>query len=127
MSVGMKLTLDQVAQLCHNANRDLCWILGDYSQPPFDEAPDWQRQSALNGVSFRLRNPDVTSEQMHINWMKQKTEEGWVYGPVKDPDRKMHPCMVEYSQLGPEQQLKDYLFGSIVDGIRKAGMTPDLT
>lgn len=122
----MKMTVQQVAQLCHNLNRDFCWLLGDYSQPAFDEAPDWQVQSAMNGVSFRLRNPDVTPEQMHINWMKQKEAEGWVFGAIKNAEAKTHPCMIPYDQLGPEQQLKDHLFGSVVDAIRKAGAAPEV-
>lgn len=123
---NVTLTVEQVAQLVHNLNRDYCWQLGDYSQPPFDQAPDWQVQSAIQGVYFRLRNPGVTPEQMHENWMKQKVEDGWVYGPVKCPDRKLHPCLVPYEQLGPEQKAKDYLFSAVVGALVKAGMAPTL-
>lgn len=121
---NLYLTVEQVARLCHNLNRDYCWMLGDYSQPPFDEAPGWQVESAIQGVYFRLRNPEVTPEQMHENWMKQKVDDGWVYGPIKDPERKSHPCLIPYAQLGPEQKLKDHLFSSIVGSVRSAGMAP---
>ena len=47
--------------------------------------------------------------------MMQKTAEGWSWGPVKDPERKQHPCMVPYDQLPQEQRAKDYIFRAIVN------------
>ena len=46
--------------------------------------------------------------------MRQKEEEGWTWGPVKDPEKKQHPCMVPFDQLPREQQAKDFIFRSIV-------------
>lgn len=119
-----QLSVEQVAQLCHVVNKELCWLLGDYSQPPFNEAPEWQVESAIQGVYFRLMNPDVTPEQMHDNWSKQKVADGWVYGPIKCPERKSHPCLIPYHQLGPEQKLKDFLFSAVVGAVKAAGMAP---
>jgi len=49
--------------------------------------------------------------------MKQKRDDGWVYGEVKDPERKTHPCMVPYDDLPIEQRAKDTLFGATVRGV----------
>lgn len=46
--------------------------------------------------------------------MKAKEEDGWVYGPEKDAEKKVHPCMVPYDQLPKEQRMKDVLFGAVV-------------
>ena len=43
-----------------------------------------------------------------------KADEGWKYGPVKDADKKEHPCFLPYHNLPLEQRMKDYLFGAIV-------------
>lgn len=80
----------------------------------------------MNGVIFRLKNPGVTPEQMHQNWMKVKLADGWVYGPVKDSTQKTHPCLLDYSQLGPEQRIKDYLFSAVVSAVVEAGAAPEL-
>lgn len=57
-------------------------------------------------------------EASHISWMNQKVEEGWVYGPVKDPEAKQHPCMVPFDQLPREQQAKDYIFRAVVHSLK---------
>lgn len=104
----------EIARICHQVNKAYCESIGDSSQPDWKDAPAWQRTSAIDGVNFHLFN-DVTPEMSHENWMKQKQEEGWVYGPVKDPSKKEHPCMVSYDQLPLEQRTKDYLFKAVCD------------
>lgn len=111
------LLSEQIAKVCHNVNRAYCRSIGDYSQPTWKEAPDWQKESAINGVDFHMSN-DVSPEQSHENWMKVKLEDGWVYGDVKDPDKKEHPCMVPYEELPVEQRTKDYLFKAVVDSFK---------
>jgi hypothetical protein len=103
-----------IARLAHEANRAYCESLGDHSQPTWDNAPDWQQDSAMNGVRFHLNNPDADASASHENWYKQKQEEGWSYGPVKDPDNKRHPCFVPYNELPVSQQVKDHIFRSVV-------------
>lgn len=103
-----------IAEACHEVNAAYCRFLGDDSQLPWVEAPEWQRTSAINGVNFRLANPDAPDSASHDNWMAEKVADGWVYGEVKDPDKKTHPCIVPFDQLPKEQQLKDVLFGAVV-------------
>lgn len=105
------------ARATHEINRAYCQSLGDDSQAPWAEAPDWQRASAIKGVEFHLANPDADASASHDSWMAQKVADGWVYGEVKDPDKKTHPCIVPFADLPPEQQLKDVLFKATVHAI----------
>jgi len=89
-----------------------------FCQDFFEIAPDWQKDSAINGVKFHLANPNAAPSHQHESWLKQKQEEGWTYGQIKDPIKKEHPCFVPYDQLPVEQQLKDHLFISIVNIFR---------
>src|SRR5574342_803863 len=91
-------TVEQIAKICHNVNKAYCESQNDFSQPTWEEAPEWQKSSAINGVQFHLDN-EVTPEQSHENWLKQKLEEGWVYGKEKNPELKTHPCMKRYDEL----------------------------
>jgi hypothetical protein len=84
----------------------------------WDDAPDWQRNSAIEGIKFHLQNPDAGDSVSHDNWMKQKIKEGWVYGEVKDPEKKTHPCIVPFDQLPEFQQKKDALFRAIVHALK---------
>ncbi len=114
------MQIEEIARLAHEVNAAYCRSLGDNSQPPWEEAPDWQKDSAINGVQYRINNPDSTPEDSHNNWLKQKTEEGWRYGEVKDPDAKTHPCFCHYADLPQAQRTKDYLFQGVVDALNPA-------
>jgi cytochrome c1 len=115
----MKLSLEEIARLCHEVNRAYCSALGDESQLPWEEAPDWQRSSAWIGVAHHLSNPEATPSESHESWMRVKAEEGWKYGPVKDVEKKEHPCFLPYEDLPADQRAKDYIFTAIVKTVRE--------
>lgn len=117
-----KLTIERVAQLCHTMNAEYCAAIGDYSQRPWLTAPDWQKQSAIEGVKFRLANAGAHPSTSHDAWLKHKIADGWRHGPVKDEQKKEHPCCVPYDELPPEQKAKDFLFCSIVESLRLNGL-----
>ncbi len=108
------MTVEQIAQICHEANKALCELHGDNSQFPWFLAEEWQRKSAIDGVKFALANPDALPSAQHDAWSADKLAAGWVYGQVKDAEKKTHPCLVPFSDLPIEQQAKDWLFKGIV-------------
>lgn len=103
-----------IARVCHEINRAYCLSIGDETQAPWPDAPDWQRESAVNGVIAHLDKPSMTPEQSHEMWWSEKRANGWVYGLVKNPDKKEHPCCVPYAALPKQQRVKDYLFKAVV-------------
>lgn len=107
---------EPVAKVCHQANKAFCEYLGDTSQPDWDDAPEWQRESAIKGVQFHHDNPDAGDSASHQSWLEQKVADGWVYGETKDPEASppTHPCIVPFDQLPAEQQFKDKLFRTVV-------------
>lgn len=105
------------AKAAHEANRVLCLALGDNSQPKWEDAPEWQQTSATKGVQMILDNPDTTPEQSHEGWLAEKAATGWKYGPVKDPEKKEHPCFIPYNGLPENQRLKDEMFGLVVRAV----------
>lgn len=112
--------LEFIAQTCHQANKMLCQNNLDLTQKDWNEAEEWQRQSAIKGVEFRLDNPNCGHDAQHNNWMEEKIKDGWVYGEVKDLMAKTHPCLVHYSELPEFQQRKDKMFCAIVDALKMA-------
>ena len=105
--------VEQIAEVCHEANRVYCLSIGDHSQPRWDDAPDWQRESAVQGVENIVEGSVKAPGETHVSWLASKKADGWVYGEVKDAEAKTHPCMVEYKDLPVEQQKKDALFFGI--------------
>ena len=106
-----------IAKICHEANRAYCSTIGDDSQLSWEDAEEWQRQSAIVGVQWRLTHPNAPESAQHEAWRLDKGGQGWKYGPVKDAAKKEHPCMVTYDKLPPTQQAKDALFVAIVDAM----------
>lgn len=106
-----------VAGVAHEVHRAYCESLGDFSHPVWKDAPDWQIQTLVNGVAFHRGNKDATPEMSHENWVKEKLADGWVYGPVKDAEKKEHPALVPYEQLSQEQRTKDFLFRAVVHAL----------
>jgi hypothetical protein len=111
------MQLLDIARVCHEANRAYCATLGDSSQVAFDAAPEWQRQSALTGVSKIAAGETTRPEQSHESWLAEKQATGWKYGEVKDAEAKTHPCFVPFAELPPEQQLKDHLFFAVASAL----------
>lgn len=107
-----------IAVVCHEANKEWCSANLDNSQKTWNEAEEWQRESAIKGVIFRLENPDAGEDAQHNAWMKDKVDAGWVYGEIKDADAKTHPCIVAFHDLPEFQQKKDKLFCAIVDALK---------
>jgi hypothetical protein len=113
----MATMIIDIARVCHEANRAYCLSLGDTTQPAWKNAPDWQVQSAVSGVEAILDGRVKSPSDSHTNWFNQKMKDGWVYGRVKDPAKKEHPCMMPFEELSEGQQAKDKLFFAIAQAL----------
>jgi hypothetical protein len=106
--------VESTARACHEANKMYCESIGDTSQVTWDAASEVVKQAAYSGVIFALENPDVTPEQMHMNWKRDKIKAGWIYGPVKNEVTRTHPCLVNYEDLPEDQRVKDDILIMVV-------------
>lgn len=101
--------VETLARAAHEANRIFCIFNGDESLLPWEETPEGIKQSAISGVTFFLESA-ATPQEQHEQWSKFKIAQGYVYGEVKDDEKKTHPCLVPYEQLPEMQKAKDKLF-----------------
>lgn len=107
--------IENIASVCHDANKAYCATNGDYSHFNWQFAPDWQKESAIKGVTLHIDSGLVmTPADSHAAWLNQKLADGWKYGETKDPDKKTHPCILPYRDLPEFQKKKDALFTAIV-------------
>lgn len=117
MMVIPKAMVTHAARVAHEVNRAYCESTGDTSQTSWRKAPKWQRESAVKGVQFLIRNRDATPAAMHQEWVNNKAADGWRFGEKKDAEAKTHPCMVAYEQLPQVQRVKDALFQAAVKAV----------
>ncbi len=108
---------EDVARIAHEVNRAYCEALGDTSQLPWNECPEWQKESVIAGVEFHAKNPDAGPEASHESWMAREIADGWIFGEEKDAELKIHPCIVPFAELPVEQQTKDVIFRAVVHSI----------
>lgn len=47
------------------------------------------------------------AENVHDVWAQGRISEGWTYGPVKDPQKKVTPLLVPYDQLPESEKAYD--------------------
>ena len=116
--IAQQSVLIAAARAAHEANRAWCIATGDHSQPSWDDAPEWQRSSAINGVNGVACGN--SPRESHESWLAEKAATGWKYGPVKDPEKKEHPRFVPYDELPPEQKAKDGIFVGVVRAMLEA-------
>lgn len=106
--------IDDVAKIVHQINKAYCEAFGDTSQVDWEQAPEQIKQAAISGVKFHLA-AEQGPEASHENWMKDKLNNGWTLGDVKDAEKKTHPCLVPFNELPKEQQGKDFVFKAVVE------------
>ncbi|MBL0731265.1 MAG: hypothetical protein JJW03_00200 [Desulfosarcina sp.] len=111
------MNIEDIAKVCHETNRAFCQTIGDNSQPIWEDAPEWQTESALFGVELYKENPNLPDSALHDSWMEQKVSDGWIYGLIKDADKKEHPCIVPFEALPEDQKAKDTLFSAVVSSL----------
>jgi hypothetical protein len=114
----VKIPVDLVARVVHEANRVLQTQTLEEVGPAWDNAPDWQKESAYEGVHKALAGE--SPEELHASWCAFKRKDGWAYGVLKDERVKTHPCLVPYSELPATQKVKDYMFSAIVKAFKDA-------
>lgn len=113
----MMLNQEDIARAAHEVNRAYCEAIGDNSQINWDDAPEWQKASAISGVIAHLER-DLTPRESHELRCAHKLADGWAWGIEKNEAIKKHPCLIPYDSLPLNQRVKDHLFGAVVQSLK---------
>lgn len=114
--INVNKKVQNIARICHEANRVFRISLGETPGPNWDSAPEEMKDSTYIGV---LECLDGNSpEQLHESWLEERKSKGWTYGYPLDREKKIHPNLIPYEQLDIGQKLKDDLFMTIVRSYR---------
>jgi len=83
---------------------------------PWKEREQAFRDQFLNIIE-RQCGPQRSSspEELHGSWIQAYIDMGWVYGEKYDKEKRLHPDMVPYSQLGKLEQDKDSVFVALCE------------
>jgi hypothetical protein len=115
-----KITIKQIAEVCHEANRVLQNnFIGTFAPlcPHWAECNDEIKASVIDGVKAVLSGDITRPGESHANWVRFKLDHGWTWGPTKDEAAKTHPLLVPFDRLSQADQAKDVLFVAIVTAL----------
>ena len=117
-----KLT-EGCARAIHGANTGWNVALHDPApDAPSDALPEPQRDWILRRVQlirdyqWVYTDDEDLARFIHQDWVDFMTARNWKQGKVKDPGAKppTHPCLKDWRDCPPEQQVKDLMAISIV-------------
>lgn len=61
------------------------------------ECDETRRVSSLSDDEI-----EFLAREEHHRWMEERKRAGWIYGPEKDVERKLHPCLVGWDELSDD-------------------------
>ena len=71
-----------------------------YTPSPLDTTNVELPQELLNLAEEIAKN-------VHEVWSQNRMNEGWVYGPVRNDEKRETPCLVPYEELPEEEKAYD--------------------
>jgi hypothetical protein len=97
----------------HAANAPIIPVAWEQREEPFKE--QFRRVIERQCGEKRSHSP----EELHGSWMQSYLAMGWVYGPKYDREKKIHPDLVPYADLGQLEGDKDAVFVALCEIARQ--------
>ena len=87
---------------------------------PWDEREDDFRQQFIKVIERQCGDQRSKSpEELHGSWMQAYLTMGWVYGEKYDREKRIHPDLVPYADLGQLERDKDAVFVTLCEIARQ--------
>lgn len=108
------LTDEALARCVHELHRAYNVWLEDPGplSPPWDALTPWQKETVISGV--RKVRMGALPSVIHQDWVSRMEDDGWVYGPERDPERKTHPSMRDWFSLPVWERRKSIAFCRVI-------------
>ena len=87
---------------------------------PWDEREDDFKEQFLRIIE-RQSGPSRSASpiELHGSWMQAYLDRGWVYGETYDREKRIHPDLVPYFDLGQLERDKDAVFVALCEIARE--------
>ena len=87
---------------------------------PWDEREDDFREQFCKVIERQMGPQRSNSPaELHGSWMQAYHDRGWVYGPEYDREKRIHPDLLPYDDLGQLERDKDAVFIALCDIARQ--------
>lgn len=101
---------EHIARACHAAHNAIT-----------EESINWElttsshKRTVYSSIEKILIGLIDTPEAAHENFVKNKINDGWEYGPVYSRTNKTNPRLVSFQELSEMDKLKEKVFFNIVE------------
>ena len=103
------MNTEQIAQIVHTAVNTFRLTIGEEDLGTWENLDEDRKQLTRNAVTRTVEYPNISPEDQHEIWAKEKREQGWTYGAEKCPKNLTHPSLIPYEQLSENEKIKDKL------------------
>lgn len=76
---------------------------------------DADKERSVRALEELLDSDPRTPEGYHQLWWDLKIEAGWSHGEIYCDKNLTHPCLVPFDQLTETEQIKDKIWGALVE------------
>ena len=117
----MKTLIERRAEFVYNAAR----LAGQASGAPiipvsWDEREQDFKDQFLKVIERQCGDSRPYSpEELHGSWMQSYLTMGWTYGEKYDREKRTHPDLVPYAELGQLERDKDAVFVALCEIARQ--------
>lgn len=64
--------------------------------------------SAVQVPEELLQLADVLARNVHETWALERVKQGWKFGPERNDEKKLHPCLIPYDELPESETIFDH-------------------
>lgn len=96
---------EELAESYRNANRDQARDLGNKLR--LIGCTLLEDLEVSEPAQFTPEEIERLSQMEHDRWMRERREQGWTYGPVRDNAQKIHPDLIPWEDLTEEVREQD--------------------
>lgn len=117
----MNTLTERRAEFVYNAAR----LAGIAAQAPIIPVIWTEREQSFQDQFLKVidrqcgEQRSSSPEELHGSWMQSYFAMGWIYGEKYDREKRIHPDLVPYAQLGQLERDKDAVFVALCEIARQ--------
>lgn len=108
------MTNEQIAKIVYDIYSKVIKCVEGVTVSAWEEADILIREQITSCVNFYVSNPELGPEDAHVLWLDSMKDDGWVYAPVANYEKKEHPYIVDYDKIPNGQRWKDAFYHALV-------------
>lgn len=116
-TITVRLSSEDIAAHIWNSDALLDAVLFPGRPDPdarWEDAAPAARIGLRGMVNALINDPELGARDVHEHWLRERREQGWVLGGVRDPVAKTSPDLIEWDDLDVVAKVKSDLTVAIV-------------